>query len=62
MPDGKTTVIAMEAFITAVGTVITGAVGWISTIVGVIVSTPPLMVPFVLGIGFTVVRLFKALR
>ena len=60
--DPQTAVTTMTTFISSVGEVITGAVGWVSTIVGCITDTPALMVPFGLGIGFTAVHLFKALR
>lgn len=60
--DPETTVTTMAAFISSIGEVITGSVSWIGTIVGCITSTPALMVPFGLGIGFTAVHLFKALR
>lgn len=60
--DGETAVSTMSTFLSDVGTVLTSAAGWVGTVVGVIVSTPVLLVPFALGISFTAVHLFKALR
>lgn len=60
MTEGAST--ALSGFLTNIGTVFTAAVGWIGTVVGVIMDTPILLVPFVLGIGFTAIKMFKALR
>lgn len=53
---------ALSGFLTNIGTVLTSAVGWMSTVVGAIVDTPILLVGASLGLAFTGVRLFKALR
>lgn len=53
---------ALSGFLTNIGTVLTSATGWIGTIVGVVMETPLLLVPCSLGLAFTGVRLFKALR
>lgn len=60
MTEGAST--ALSGFLANIGTVFTAATGWIGTVVGVIMDTPILLVPFVLGIGFTAIRMFKALR
>lgn len=53
---------ALSGFLANIGTVFTSAVGWIGTVVEVIMDTPILLVPFALGIGFTAIGMFKALR
>lgn len=59
--EGATTT-ALSGFLTNIGTVLTSATGWIGTIVGVVMETPMLLVPCALGLAFTGVSLFKALR
>lgn len=53
---------ALSGFLTNVGTVLTSAVGWMTTVVGAIMDTPILLVSAALGLAFTGVRLFKSLR
>ncbi len=53
---------ALSTFITNIGTVITGATGWIGTIVNVIVDTPVLLVPVGMGIAAGAIGLFHKLR
>ena len=62
MGDTSAASSALSGFLCNIGTVFTSAVDWIGTVVGVIMDTPILLVPFVLGIGFTAIRMFKALR
>lgn len=62
MGDTSAASSALSGFLGNIGTVFTSAVDWIGTVVGVIMDTPILLVPFVLGIGFTAIRMFKALR
>lgn len=48
-------------FLANVGTTLSSAVGWMSTIGTAVVETPILLVPFALGIAMTGVALFKSL-
>lgn len=52
----------MTTFLANIGTVLTSAVGWMGTIVTAVMDNPILLVPFALGLAFTGVGLFKALR
>lgn len=60
--DASTTTSALSTFITNAGTVITAAGGWVGDVVNVILTTPPLLVTFCVGLAFSGVKLFKALR
>lgn len=62
LKEGILTESAMTTFLTSIGTVLTSAVGWMTTVAGAVLSTPILLVPFALGLAFTGVALFKALR
>lgn len=55
--DGGT----MATLLESIGTVLTSAVTWISTVAGVIVEEPTLLLRFALGIGLTGIGLFKSL-
>lgn len=52
----------LATFLTDVGTVITSGVEWLGTFVGVIVSTPVLLVPCALGIAGTCIGLYHSLK
>lgn len=52
----------LAGFLSDVGTVVTAATGWLGTFVGVIVSTPVLLVPTGLAIAGTVIGLYHALK
>lgn len=52
----------MSTLLTSVGTVLTSAVGWMSTIVNAITDTPILLISVALGFAFVGIRLFKSLR
>lgn len=52
----------MATFLTNIGTILTAAAGWIGTIISVVMDNPVLLVPFALGIAFTGIVMFKALR
>lgn len=52
----------LATFLADVGTVITSAVTWVGTFVGVIVSTPVLLVPTGLGIAGACIGLYHALK
>lgn len=62
MGDTSAASTALSGFIADIGTVFTAATGWIGSVVGVIMDTPILLVPFALGIGFTAIQMFKSLR
>lgn len=53
---------ALSTLLADVTTVFTSATGWIGKVVGVIMDTPILLVPFALALGFTAIRMFKSLR
>jgi hypothetical protein len=53
---------ALATFLTNIGTILTAAAGWIGTIISVVMDNPVLLVPFALGIAFTGIVMFKALR
>ncbi len=53
---------ALSTFLTNIGTVITAAVGWIGTVVNVIVDNPVLLVPVGLSIAAGAIGLFHKLR
>lgn len=52
---------ALSGFLTNVGTVLASGVEWMGTIANAVVSNPPLLVTFALGVGMTGVALFKSL-
>lgn len=52
----------MTNLLTQVGTVLSSVAEWVGTIAGTIVDTPILLVPFVLGLAFTGIRLFHSLK
>ena len=52
----------MSTILTSVGTVITSATGWVTTVASTVVSTPILLLPTLLGLAFTGVVFFKKLR
>lgn len=52
----------LATFLTSAGTVITAATGWATDFGTMIVSTPALFVPFVMGLSFTGIAIFKSLR
>lgn len=52
----------MAELLTGVGSVLTAMVGWMGTLIGTIVTTPILLIPFSLGLAFTGVTLYKSLR
>lgn len=53
---------ALSTFLSDVGTVFTSLTGWVGDVIGVIMDNPVLLVPFAVGLAFTAVRLFHALR
>lgn len=53
---------SLAAILADVGTVLVAAVAWVGTVVGTVVSTPILLIPFSLGLAFTGVTLYKSLR
>lgn len=55
-------VTTLSGFLSNIGTVLSSATGWVSTIVGVVMDTPLLLVPCALGIAFTAIHIFKALK
>ena len=55
--DGNT----MATLLETVGTVLTSAVTWISTVASTVVEEPTLLIKFALGIGATGIGLFKSL-
>ena len=55
--DGNT----MATLLESVGTVLTSAVGWISTVASTVVEEPTLLIKFALGLGMTGIGLFKSL-
>lgn len=52
----------LATFLADVGTVITSGVQWLGTFVGVIVSTPVLLVPCALTIAGTCIGLYHSLK
>ena len=52
----------MSTLLTTIGTVLSSAVGWMGTIVTAVADNPILLISFALGLAFTGVSLFKALR
>lgn len=62
LKGGFTEATTMTTFLASIGTVLTSAVEWMTTVAGAVISTPILLVPFALGLAFTGVGLFKALR
>lgn len=52
----------LATFLTDIGSVVTSATGWLGTFVGVIVSTPVLLVPTALGIAGLVIGLYHSLK
>lgn len=60
MSEGSAT--ALATFLTNTSSIITAATGWMKDIIAIVVETPILLVPAVLGIAFIGIRMFKALR
>lgn len=52
----------MAEILTSVGSVFTAMLGLATETVDFIVATPLVMLPILVGLGFTGVRLFKSIR
>lgn len=53
---------ALQGFLANIGTILTEAVKWVGTVVGVVMDTPLLLVPVALGIGLAAIGIFKSLK
>lgn len=52
----------MSTLLQNIGEVLASVVNWVGKLAGCIMDTPMLLVPFVLGMAFTAIGLFKSLR
>lgn len=53
---------ALQGFLNDIGTILTEAVKWVGTVVGVVMENPVLLVPVALGIGMAAIGIFKSLK
>ncbi len=53
---------ALQGFLNNIGTILTEAVKWVGTVVGVVMENPVLLVPVALGIGMAAIGIFKSLK
>lgn len=51
----------IATLVTDIGTMVTGAAGWIGTAVGIITDNALLLGVFVLGIGYTAIHFTKSM-
>lgn len=53
------TATTLASFLTSVGTVLTSAVGWVGSCAEMVMGTPLLLVPTIMGIGLVGIGIIK---
>ena len=55
----ETTATTMTTFLESVGTVLTSSIGWVGSCAEMVMGTPLLLVPTILGIGLIGISIIK---